>query len=178
MAAIPVPAPDPALEREIAAHRDALYARARQLCRGSIDADDLVQDVLERALRGSAGLRDPARVRAWLFTILTRSFIDRIRHQRALPQHEVLDDAGAAAPPADERPAWQRLTADQLRVAVERLPVELRDTYRLHALDGRDYDDIARAQGIPKATVGTRLLRARKRLRAILGEGLDDGGGR
>jgi RNA polymerase sigma-70 factor (ECF subfamily) len=55
-----------------------------------------------------------------------------------------------------------------VRRAIERLPDDVRETYRLFAIEGHDYAQIATLQHIPAATVGTRLYRARKRLRALL----------
>lgn len=155
------------LLRAIGGFRHELHVRARALCRPPLDADDLVQDVLERALRSRAQLREAAQLRAWLFAILGNTFIDRIRHLRTVPASEPVDDA-LPTPEPDARPCWAELSAEQLRAAVARLPDDTREVYRLHALDGRDYIWIAEHLGIPKATVGTRLLRARKQLRALL----------
>jgi RNA polymerase sigma-70 factor, ECF subfamily len=169
MVAIAQPASDP--RGTIGELRPELAARARALCRPPLDPDDLVQDVLERALRGSVGLRDGARLRSWLFTILTNTFIDRLRQLRAQPHPEDVDAAELAADGDTEHdPDWAALTGDHLRDAVARLPDELREVYTLHALEGRDYLAIAAQLGIAKATVGTRLLRARKQLRALLAE--------
>jgi len=150
--------------------RPELAARARALCRPPLDPEDLVQDVLERALRGAVALRDGARLRSWLFTILTHTFIDRLRQLRAQPRPEDVDAAELPAAVATEGPDWAALTGDHLRAAVARLPRELREVYTLHALEGRDYIAIAAQLRIAKATVGTRLLRARKQLRALLAE--------
>lgn len=168
MVAIAQPASDP--RGTIGELRPELAARARALCRPPLDPDDLVQDVLERALRGSVGLRDGARLRSWLFAILTNTFIDRLRQLRAQPRPEDVDAAELAAAEDAAHPDWAALTGDHLRAAVARLPDELREVYTLHALEGRDYNAIAGQLGIAKATVGTRLLRARKQLRALLAE--------
>jgi RNA polymerase sigma-70 factor, ECF subfamily len=160
--------PDP--RAEIGELRPELAARARALCRPPLDPDDLVQDVLERALRGSVRLRDGARLRSWLFAILTNTFIDRLRKLRSQPPVEDVDSSELPATDADERADWAALTGDHLRAAVDRLPAELREVYTLHALEGRDYIAIAAQLGIAKATVGTRLLRARMQLRALLAE--------
>jgi RNA polymerase sigma-70 factor, ECF subfamily len=154
------------LERNIGAFRSELHGRARVLCRPPLDPDDLVQDVLERALRSAAQIREGAKLRAWLFTILTNTFIDRVRQLRSQPPVEPADDALPEA--VDERPDWTKLTAEQLLAAVAQLPDDTREVYRLHALDGRDYIWIAAHLDIPKSTVGTRLLRARKQLRELL----------
>ena len=71
-------------------------------------------------------------------------------------------------PEVEAEEPWARFSLDDVRAAVAGLPDDVRDTYRMFALEGRDYTAIAAAQGIPKATVGTRLHRARRHLRAAL----------
>jgi RNA polymerase sigma-70 factor (ECF subfamily) len=164
----------PSFEALIATHRPALLGRARSLCRGHVDADDLVQDVLERAWRNYERVRDGAAARAWLFQILNNAFIDRVRAQRSAPPTDHIDDVPVAGPePAGESPAWSQLSATDLDAAIARLPDDVRDIYRAHAFEGRDYETIARQLGMPKNTVGTRLLRARKLLRALLSPGTE-----
>jgi RNA polymerase sigma-70 factor (ECF subfamily) len=68
------------------------------------------------------------------------------------------------------------MTTDDVRRAAARLPDELREVYVQFALDGRSYVEIADALGIPKATVGTRLSRARARLKQLLTAELAEGG--
>jgi RNA polymerase sigma-70 factor (ECF subfamily) len=158
----------PAFAALVAEHRGELLGKARQLTRGRIDAEDLVQDALERAFRRYDSLREGSRARAWLFTILTHTFIDRVRRLGSEPASDSIDDVPLAAPPPTPRPAWEALSAAQLHDAVARLPTELSEVYRLHAFDGLDYNQLADRLALPKSTVGTRLLRARKQLRALL----------
>jgi RNA polymerase sigma-70 factor (ECF subfamily) len=155
----------------LAIHRSALTARARQLSRGQLDADDLVQDTLERALRAADQVRDPAAVRGWLFTILHRVFIDRVRTLRVAPEAEAVTDV--AAEDTDDEP-WRHLTLDDLRAAIARLSPDLRIVYVRRCGDGKSYAAIAEELGIPRATVGTRLLRARRQLREMLMARLDE----
>ncbi len=160
-----------AFEALIAEHLPGLQARARQLCRARTDPDDLVQDTLMRAFRSREQLRDRSSVRSWLMSITMNTFLDTLRRQRARPQPVSLDIEPAAASTDDEPTEplpWQRISAAALRSAIDQLPDDIRDTYRRFALDGQDYVAIAAAQGIPKATVGTRLMRARRKLRALL----------
>jgi RNA polymerase sigma-70 factor, ECF subfamily len=154
---------------EVAAqHLPALRARASQMCRGHGDPDDIVQDALMRAFLARDQMKDPARVRGWLLAIVTNTFLDALRRRRVRPG-EVALDIEPPAPEADDEPAvWADLSLDDIRGAVERLTDDVRDTYRMFALDGYDYNQISAALGVPKATVGTRILRARKRLRELL----------
>lgn len=153
------------------AHRPALEAVARRLCRGDHEAEDLVQDALERAVRNADKLEDAARARAWLVTVLHNLFIDRCRRTSRRPQHDALDEErhGTTSEPVAAA-AWSELGADDLRAAIVALPEEFRRPYEMHALDRASYDDIAAALGIPRNTVGTRLFRARRKLREILSE--------
>ena len=156
-----------ALARE---HEPALRSVALRLCRGPSDAQDLVQDTLERALRNAASLPGHGNLRAWLLAILRNRFIDSCRRRsretsRVSP--EQLEDTAAANDPEPE-PAWASITHEQVRAALEKLPGEFRAVYQLHAIEHRSYAEISAELRIPKATVGTRLLRARKRLKALL----------
>jgi RNA polymerase sigma-70 factor, ECF subfamily len=159
------------IEAAVARHRPALAGHARRLCRGQLDPEDLVQDTLERALRAAGRVRDPQAVRGWLFTILTHVFIDRVRMMRSAPEAEsgTVDRIAAATESADTGP-WDRLTGDDLRSAVVRLPDDAREVYLAHCIHGKPYAAIAEELGIPRGTVGTRLLRARRLLRRMLSE--------
>lgn len=163
-----------AFDAMVAEHLPALRARAQQVCRSHVDPDDVIQDALVRAFRGREQLREPARARAWLLSIVTNTFIDAIRKHKARPDRDELPDEPPAPPdePTEALP-WQTLGVAEVRAAIAKLPDELRDTYRMFALEDRDYNHIAATLGIPKATVGTRILRARKRLRAILAAELE-----
>jgi RNA polymerase sigma-70 factor, ECF subfamily len=152
-------------------HLPGLRSRAIQLCREHLDPDDLLQDTLIRAFRARHKLRDAQSMRAWLLSILGNVFIDEMRKQRARPPHIPLDDSSSE--PCDESTEplpWERIDSEQFRMAIEQLPHNVCDTYRLFALESYDYVEIAAALGIPKSTVGTRLLRARKLLRELLAD--------
>lgn len=151
------------------AHLPAMRARAVQLCRGHGDPDDIVQDALMRAFVARAQMKEPARARGWLLTIVTNTFLDSLRRRRARPGEVALDvDPPMPEPDPQGETAWAELDLDDVRAAVSYLPDDVRDTYRMFALDGCDYTHIAQTLGVPKATVGTRILRARKRLRQLL----------
>lgn len=161
-----------AFDALIQEHLPVLHARAVQLCRRQGDPDDLVQDAIERALRKRSQVKDPTRIRGWLLTILTNTFLDRLRRRRG--RDEVPLDTELPAPVIDAPSPWELLSVDDVRAAVAELPDDVRDTYRRFALCGEDYVNISAALGVPKATVGTRISRARKRLRALLVARLGD----
>lgn len=156
----------------IAEHLPRLRSRAVQLCRSRQDADDLVQDAVVRALRCQAQLQDRERARAWLLSIVTNLFLDRMRRLRARPRPVSIELCPIAAEPPEptacEPQPWEDLDAASVRAAIDLLPADVRDTYRMFTFEGADYVAIAARQGIPKGTVGSRIVRARKRLRTIL----------
>ena len=153
----------------ICQHLPRLRRRAVRMCRSQADADDIVQEALLRALRGLHQLRSADHAGGWLLTIVSSTFIDRARRRRARPQEvEMVFEPPAPEADSDPEEPWARLSMDDVRAAVAGLPDDVRDTYRMFALEGHDYTAIAAAQGIPKATVGTRIHRARRQLRAAL----------
>lgn len=153
------------------AHQVALSRHAERLCRSHADACDLVQDTFERALRAWDRLPGDANVGGWLVTILGNLFLDRCRRARTMPRLYVAWPAGELDVPAPETAAprpWAEITEDQVRAAVSALESDFRLPYELHALEGRSYREIADELGIPTSTVGTRLSRARAKLRRAL----------
>ncbi len=167
----------------LVAHRSAMEARAKQLCRPPVEPDDLVQDALMRAFSTRSPITDPSRVRAWLLKILTNMFIDEVRKHRRLPRQVEID--GEEPAPAPSEPAmWEDISADDYRAAIGQLPDDTRETYRLFTVEARSHAEIARAQDIPIATVASRVFRARKQLKAgllkmyLARRGKDDKGSR
>jgi RNA polymerase sigma-70 factor (ECF subfamily) len=168
--------PVPTLDRRwfsafIREHEAVLHATALRLCRNPTEARDLVQDTLERGWRNLDRYKPGTDGRAWLLTLLRHLFIDKCRSQ----VRERLADVSSeeveeriAAPEPEVLPGWAAITPEQLREALGRIPEEFRLVYQLHALEGRSYIEISEQLGIPKATVGTRLIRARRRLKELL----------
>jgi RNA polymerase sigma factor (sigma-70 family) len=151
-------------EELIAAHLPELKSRARRLCRQRLDAEDLVQEALLRAIRVSPP--DSKRMRVWLLNIVHATFIDLIRRrERAVRAHGSV--SGATERPTEPMP-WENLSDEAVRVAVESLSDDVRTTYRMYALERRSYAEIAATLNIPISTVGPLIYRARKQLRAAL----------
>lgn len=137
------------------------------------EAHDLVQDVIERALRGWTRFTPGTDARAWMSTILNRLFIDRWRQRRRQPRQVSIEQVELATPEAeglDEAgpAAWEEITQAEIRQAVTELPERLRQVFELNAFGGLTYAQISATTGIRASTVGTRLLRARRRLRTRL----------
>lgn len=150
-------------------HQPALERKAMTLCGGhASNARDLVQDTFERAWKSLAGLRPEGNVRGWLFTILQHRFIDLCRRGQVERSDEFVDPEILPAPEAAPASAWDGISTEEFRAAVARLGGDFRLVYQLHAFEGKSYDEIATVAGIDKSTVGTRLLRARRKLRDLL----------
>jgi RNA polymerase sigma-70 factor (ECF subfamily) len=142
---------------------------AIKLCRNPADARDLVQDTFVLALRYLSSGREVENERAWLFAILHNEFRRRCRNKTRHPAAVPLEDVDPAAPePEAPPPKWTDLGRTQLDAAVEQLDEGFRTVYRMHALEGRSYEEISRALDLPTKTIGTRLFRARLKLKEIL----------
>ena len=137
------------------------YARALVGAPG--EADDLVQDTLERAWGRLHQLRRRGDPRVWLFSIMHNLFVDRFRTQRARPDEAPGEQAEAAAAVT---PGMDRLVLRDLASALERLPAPQREVLLLVALEQMTYDEVARSLGVPVGTVMSRLSRGREALRA------------
>lgn len=161
------------VRERLAEHVPVLRAVASRLCRGSADEiEDLVQDVFEKALRSIHTLDLAQNPRGWMVAILHNLHIDRYRQRAQQGQHVPCDEQSLTASEPPLAPDWAMLTADDVRRAAARLSTELRDAYVLFAFEGHTYAEIAAALGIATATVGTRILRARARLKEMLVAGL------
>jgi len=187
-----------AFDQTILPLQPGLLHLALGLTRDAGEARDLVQDAFERALREWTRFTPGTNARAWLSAILSRLFIDRWRRRKRQPRFVDIDGAelasacaGAgmcAGARADVRwrvalgggegeaedsaePPWAGVTEADLRAAITALPPKLRSVFELSATEQRTYAEISRIVGIPVNTVGTRLLRARRQVRAQLERG-------
>jgi RNA polymerase sigma-70 factor (ECF subfamily) len=85
-------------------------------------------------------------------------------------------DHEPAVPELEPMPAWSRTSVGDVRAALEEIDPDFRRVYEMHVFEHRPYDEIARTLGIQRLTVGSRLTRARQRLRAILCRRLGEDG--
>jgi RNA polymerase sigma-70 factor (ECF subfamily) len=159
--------------RQVTEHRPLLLAVARGLCRDKNKVEDLVQDVLVKALASINTLDLNNNPRGWMVTILYNLHIDSCR-ELARRQHVPFDDIQLSTPEPADAPIWSTLTENDVRQAAAQLPDELRETYVLFAFEERSYNEIAEQLGIAKATVGTRILRARAHLKRLLSASLPE----
>ena len=152
----------------------ALRRYARALVRNRANADDLVQDCLERAVTRWHQRRD-GNVRAWLFAILHNVAVDQFRKSAARGRHVAIDetsesDLGEAA--TQER----RLMYQDVLNKLARLPGEQRAVLLLVAVEDLSYADAAKVLNVPVGTVMSRLSRARERLQQEI-EGVRESSG-
>jgi RNA polymerase sigma-70 factor (ECF subfamily) len=157
------------LESDLVSHLPYLRSLALHLCGRPDEAADLVQEAMERGLRWARTLPEDSNLRAWLRRVLWNLFIDRWRRQsrEALEVMADLDAIPANDDQPEPEPSWAWIDEDKLRAAVDALESPFRAVYQLH-IEGHDYRSISRRLGLRTATVGTRLHRARKKLRAAL----------
>lgn len=135
---------------------------------GMTDPDDLLQDALERALRNVERFGAAANRQAWLRTTMQRLVIDEWR-RTGRRQEVAPDELVTPEPEAPEaEPAWRRYSLEEVRQAMATLREPLRTTFELHLTQGLCYAAIARQQGVPLASIGARLHRARRQVRDIL----------
>ena len=146
-------------------HWKDLYKYAYRLSGNSHTAEDLVQDSLMRAWRSFDRLHNPAAIKGWLKTIVRRE--NARRFERIQPQQSSmpLEEIGAA------RKTYDTSTeAFVLRRAIDALPKEYSEPLIMQILHGYSQQEIADQLGLSSAGVGTRLFRARQKLREALGE--------
>lgn len=165
------------LEDALADAEPTLRRLAQRMCEDSSDVHDLIQDTFERACR--RGIPQEIHcTRAWLTTIMHRLYLDRRRAAARHPRPQVLGDGPGIASfeQSVSEPPWKRITIEDLHQSLAQIEPVYRDVYVLHAFDELSYEEIAGKLSIGRITVGTRLSRARKRLRELLVKrfGLED----
>jgi RNA polymerase sigma-70 factor (ECF subfamily) len=148
------------------------YARA--LAGDDGEADDLIQDALERALARLSQWREGESPRKWLFSILHNLHVDRLRRKQRRPPHVGLDSIGVD----QSEPAADTASGRDLGRALQLLSVEQREVLLLVGLEGLSYAETAEVLDIPVGTVMSRLARGRERLRALMDYRCSDKSGR
>ena len=170
----------PGRAKETLVHADALYNLARYLTRDPSNAEDLVQETYERALRAWDERAPDTNVKAWLFRILRNAFISRYRQEQRRPVVELYDTTeqapeaargeGAGSTPGDAEPEQlRRLVSSEIEAALQTLSEDAR-TVILLDLEGFTESEVALAVGCAVGTVKSRLNRARAALRLKLAD--------
>jgi RNA polymerase sigma-70 factor, ECF subfamily len=157
---------------------DGLYGYAVVLSRNRAEAEDLVQETCLRALRSIGQLRPDGNVKSWLFTILRNIWLNQVRHRRTVPEMAELDSDGSVAiEPVDggkdpHEVYVSGIERQQVREAIQQLPVEFREIIILREYEELSYQEIAVLLDCPPGTVMSRLSRARSKLRDLLSDKL------
>lgn len=146
-------------------YRDDLYRYALWLVHDPAVAEDLVQESLLRAWKSLDKLHKPEAARSWLITILRRE--NARRFERIQPRYSDIPMEALGDPQVHYDTSTEAFV---LRNALERLPDEYREPLLLQVLHGYSQKEIALRLGISVAGAGTRLFRARRKLRALLEE--------
>ena len=162
---------------------DALYTAAMRLTHNSADAEDLVQETYLKAYRAYGSFEEGTNLRAWLYRILTNTFINTYRAKKRRPDETDIDEvedlylyrrlggleaATAGRSAEDELLDW--FTDAEVKEAVESLPEQFRMAVLLSDVEGFSYKEIAEILDIPIGTVMSRLHRGRKALQRQLYE--------
>jgi RNA polymerase sigma-70 factor, ECF subfamily len=154
-------------EKDLLVVLPQLRRYARALTGDFAWADDLVQDVTERALGRVSGFRAGTNLRAWLFTIMRNLYIDQLRGRRDI----AVDDETA---PWRHMPApvgeVDGLVLRDVQRALYCLPVEQREVMLLVCVEEMSYQEASGVLNVPAGTVMSRLSRAREHMRVLLGE--------
>ena len=166
-------------EEDALALSDQVYRVARHLAGSREVAEDLMQETYARAFRSWRSFTAGTNLRAWLLRILTNLNIDRGRRQQRTPTTQPLEEGDyflynqleqTADGPTDEERVVERLSQDDVVVALSAVPHDFRDVIVLVDIGDFTYADAAQILNIPVGTVMSRLHRGRRILKQALAE--------
>ena len=161
----------------------ALYTAALRMTRNPSDAEDLVQETYLKAYRAFGSFEEGTNLKAWLYRILTNTYINSYRAKKRRPEIADVEDVedlylyrrlGADQPSglgrSAEDEALDRFTDDEVKAAIESLPDAFRIAVLLADVEGFSYKEIAEITDVPIGTVMSRIHRGRKALQKALHE--------
>jgi RNA polymerase sigma-70 factor, ECF subfamily len=164
-------------------HMPSLYSAALRMTRNPADAEDLVQETYLKAYRAYDSFQEGTNLKAWLYKILTNTFINSYRARKRRPEQADVDDiedlylfrrlggleASTAGRSAEDE-VMDLFTDSEVKEAHESLPESFRMAVLLADVEGFSYKEIADIMDVPIGTVMSRLHRGRKALQRALVE--------
>jgi RNA polymerase sigma-70 factor (ECF subfamily) len=168
-------------ERDAIPLMDQLYGGALRMTRNPADAEDLVQETMVKAYAGFRSFRDGTNLKAWLYRILTNTYINTYRKKQREPYQSAIDDledwqlGGAESTTATsarsaEAEAIDHMPASVVKDALQSIPEDFRLAVYLADVEGFAYQEIADIMKTPIGTVMSRLHRGRRLLRDLLSD--------
>jgi RNA polymerase sigma-70 factor (ECF subfamily) len=167
-------------ERDVLPLLPSLYPAALRMTRNPSDAEDLIQEAYLRAYRGFSGFKEGTNLKAWMYRILTNTFINSYRKRQREPvtvQDDDIEDwflydrlGGTATEASAETEVLESIPDEDVRGALEALPEGFRMAVWLADVEGFSYKEIAEILDIPIGTVMSRLHRGRRALEKALWE--------
>jgi RNA polymerase sigma-70 factor (ECF subfamily) len=162
-------------------YMSSLYTAALRMTRNPADAEDLVQETYLKAYRAFGRFEDGTNLKAWLYRILTNTFINSYRSKKRRPEQTDLDDIedlylyrrlggleAVTAGRSAEEEVLDHFTDTDVKAAVDALPEQFRMAVLLADVEGFSYKEIAEILDVPIGTVMSRLHRGRKALQKVL----------
>jgi RNA polymerase sigma-70 factor (ECF subfamily) len=170
-------------ERDAMQYTRQLYSAAMRMTRNPADAEDLVQETFLKAYRAYHTFQEGTNLKAWLYRILTNTYINKYRKESRRPSEVDLgtvedmylyrrlgsEESAEAARTTEDR-VLDGLVESDIKEAVEELPESFRMPVLLADLEGFSYKEIAEILEIPIGTVMSRLHRGRKAMQKRLWE--------